>query len=776
MRPAESILEDMLDQMKRTNAPGQGNASSSIDNLIKAMQKQQKTAEDAANKADIKKREAEKRELLAKFDKSITAFCDGMKKSALGSNSTTSGINTAASAINSIANGIESSLTTMLGKTGTIFGGLIGGTLKFGAALLQVSDGLLNDYKKVFSAGLNVQGGMAGLYKTLGASQLSLSEFMTATEDSRAIFNSMNNNEFSSYMKSIKSLEMTTGSLGLSTEQEARYMMQNLKQRKIYDTFDRASNAQSTAAYIKQVSDYSKVLGISIDEISKKSADAASSFSGVGLALSLQENGLDPKKAEEVSKTFNASMASMGDDGVNMGKFIAKFAMTGGMDDPSKNPFSMMYTQSSAFSTAINSIIVKMKNGSLSNLDAQKVLSDPKLIAQIKANLTTMGKGAPEIADALSHAVATLEQINTKAPSKANQAFDNVIQKISTIFNSVIGRIKEYIGTAFENTDLMKMADPNEILKKYFGSNWFEVLTGQQSFDSSKNLPFDGQKLVDKIRSWVPDWILDIVDGKTDAKSGMKKEMASVIESVQKWFHELFPNWMWDILNNHKGSSLSDMADMTIDTIKQKVAKAVLPQFVYEQMYDEKGAPITSEQYQKEREQAINEGIHQNDAQRNTYLGQPIGAVGPEIANQAPVVVNTSDKQISSSTLPSPTDIASQQTAGAVKNLVEIASKQQSQPTSISADDGAWYTKNNNSIAKPDYNIPSTQKVTTVQDPTIVSVNSSNSSPVSETIGEKPEDIMKSLIIEAQRQYIALREIMSNTKSMSDKLNQMRVN
>lgn len=771
MRPAENILEDMLEQMRRTSAPGQGNASASIDNLIRAMQNQQAAAADNAKKHKISQ---EKKDLIDKFDKTITSFCEGMKKSALGSNSTTSGLSTAASTINSVANGFESAMS-VFGKFGIVVGGLVGGVFKFGAALLQVGDGLLNDYKKVYSAGLDVQGGMAGLYKTLGASQLSLSEFMSATEDTRAIFNSMNNNEFSSYVKSIKSMEMANGSLGLSTEQEVKYMMQNLKQRKIYDTFDRASNAQSTAAYIKQISEYSKVLGISIDDISKKSADAASSFSGIGLAMSLQENGLDPKKAEEVSKTFNASMASMGEDGAALGKFIAKFAMTGGMDDPSKNPFSMMYSQSSAFSVAIGKIISKMKDGTLSGLDAQKALSDPKLIAQIKAGLTTMGKGAPEIADALSHALATMEQINTKAPSKANQAFDNVLQKISTIFSTVVGRIKEYIGNAFQNTDLMKMADPNEILKKYFGSNWFEVLTGQQSFDSSKNLPFDGQKLVDKIRSWVPDWILDIVDGKTDAKVGMKKEMAAVIESVRSWFHDLFPNWMWDILNNHHGSSFSDMADMTIETIKQKVAKAVLPQFVYEQMYDEKGASITVAEYQKERAQAVNDGVHQNDAQQNTYLGQTIGAVGPELVDRTPSVINTSDKQISSTSLPTPSDISSQKTADSVKNLVELASKNQSQPTQVRTDDTAWYTKDN-TIAKPDYSTQKSQQVTSVQDPASVSVNSQNSTPITETIGEKPEDIMKALILEAQKQFLALREIMNNTKSMSDKLNQMRVN
>lgn len=317
----------------------------------------------------------------------------------------------------------------------------------------------LTQFKALNASGLQTTGGMLGLNKALASGQLSFQEFQNAVRDNTDVLASMGSDgaqRLGDFNKALINTEKTSDMLALSNEQAASYIIDNIKQQKAYNIFDKMTRTEqeySNQKYVKDLNDYSKSLGISTDALSKKLNKSAESVVGLGTEMSLVKSGLSEADAAKTSKNVNMVMASFGNLGDEVNAQFARMLAFGGQYNT--DSFMGQITQiSPKLQQAFDAAAELARSGDLAT-DAgqkqlQKILSDKSMISELRDSIDIFrGTFGDEAGDALTRMVQKLQNYDPDAVKLGDSLWDGMTNELNRWFDANWFATKEQIALLF---------------------------------------------------------------------------------------------------------------------------------------------------------------------------------------------------------------------------------------------------------------------------------------------------------------------------------------
>lgn len=498
MRSAEEILEDILDKMNTGSGGGMNGAS--MDDLIRALRENTNSNRDQTKTFKSSAKQAGSDALGILGAESVKAS-DGVH--ALG---------------NSTANVVDSMFANFkILKSFPILGDAISGTIRSMVSFYDFLDSNLSIYKAYNTSGLQVQGGMMSLYAQLSKTYLSFGEFQAAIQDAKSAFNSLGPTgvkQLGSWMTALKDAENASTLLGAADEQLATYVVQNIKAQKasgIFNQMTEIEKRQSNQKYIQDLMNYSKVLGMSTDELSNKLSASVDDYSAMNYKMNLLARGFNEKDAAAAADGYRLVNSSLGKIGKDLESQAQNFADFGYIDKDS--PLYQLYAASPEFQKVMVKYKQLMNSGALATDEGRKAamnlfannkslldeLTDPKMRIVKQQNT--------QLAQYMDSVIVELQNA-TNVVAQGPDWITNSMNSLNNYSQKVISAMRDFIGRAIEN--------PKKAIVESFsalGAGASTALTGMDKY--IQNLSADTKKVLGTI--FGPDW--------------------------EKWIHEKISSW-----------------------------------------------------------------------------------------------------------------------------------------------------------------------------------------------------------------------------------------
>lgn len=470
------------------------------------------------------------------------------------------------------------SATTAAGATGAGFGALsaatsvipvFGNSLSIAVEATQAFYEYMNDqlnmFKQVNESGYAVSGGMFGLQEALVTGRIDLEGFLGATSQYRDVIASMGSDgvqNFNSLVDSVIRTSDEMGMLGVTNEALAASMASYLKIQKSYGVFDKMNKQEQAMAarrYMDSLNEYSKGLGMSLEEIKKGMDDTTDSVAGLGTQLSLQSRGMSEADAAESTKNLNMVLSSFGEFGSAINQQFSRFLEFGDLD--LESPIGQMYQANEEFRNLFDSMKTMAETGQMSSEEGaqrlREMLASKNLTKSIDESLTTM-RGA--FSDAATNQIVKWRNLQNN--------YNMDIEKSSNFWDEQINKFNLTIEEMFQGFKLGSaklFTDPEQFIKEMFGETWGDWLwNGAFNFETS-DIPVFSSGL-EFMRKLIPvEWFWDALTGYGE---GVSARFADVKEpSWEAILRAICPQWLSDIILGKDGSILG-MTDMASNASK----------------------------------------------------------------------------------------------------------------------------------------------------------------------------------------------------------------
>ena len=257
------------------------------------------------------------------------------------------------------------SLTTSAGALSSAFGKIPGPVGLAGQALFRVAEiggqvyqfmaEQLDMYNKLNSAGITLADGMISARKGAASAFLSVNEFSEALQRNSTELAAMEGEykngvgHFGDLLNSVQLAQDKLGIYGVSQQQLADLTAKNYKFEKMYNVesqFRRMNEQSSTETFVKSMTNLSRSVGKSVDELLKSFDNMSDTVDSEITQQALKDRfGFDDKKATEVNKAFNTVYAGMGEVGNTVQKIMASKNLLNALPEEYSNNFTQLYAQ-----------------------------------------------------------------------------------------------------------------------------------------------------------------------------------------------------------------------------------------------------------------------------------------------------------------------------------------------------------------------------------------------------------------------------------------------
>ena len=488
----DQLLEDVLNQLKRNN----GLQQALVDSIRRDVQGSRRSSGGGGDTSSSNTRTTKS---LNQLSSAASSLSSGMMNA-----------RNASDAAGVMFKGIGAA-----SKVLPVFGGAIGLAATAAQQFYEFLNGNLQTFNQLNEAGLSASGGMFGLQKALATGRVSMDEFMSATVNYRDVIAGMGADgvqKFGNLMNSVIQTEDSMGALNMSNQTLASTMGGYLKQQRAYSAFekmDRQINAKAARDYADNLQNYSKSLGMTIEELSGKMAQASESSTGLGTQLALMEQGMSEEDAAKSAENLSMVMGSFGKFGDAMQEQLATFINTGG-DLNLDSTIGQLYQVDNQFRDMFNGIADMAKSGKLTSKEAAEMIRKQMSSKEtVEAWQNSMGQFRKSFGDAAANqAFAMLSQVkNYEAETqKPTAAWDKMVNDFNRDMEAVMQKFK--IGTA------ELFLNPQQFIIDMFGEKWGKwLLTGafDWSVDSIPMLPSVKEWLASYMQpvKWLYDYWID---------------------------------------------------------------------------------------------------------------------------------------------------------------------------------------------------------------------------------------------------------------------------
>ena len=482
--------------------------------------------------------------------------------------------NSASDAMGAMFQGIGSA-----SKVLPVFGGAIGAAAGAAQQFYEFLNSQLQTFNSLNEAGLAASDGMFGLQKALATGRLSYEEFMSATAQYRDVIASMGADgvqNFGNLMNSVITSEQAFGRLNISNQALASSLGSLMKQQKMYQQWDRMSNTEQSLAaqeYVKNIQDYSKSLGMGIDELAGKMAKSGSEVTGIGTKMALMNSGLDEVDASKTAENVNLLLNSFGPMGEQLNQQFAKALVSGGAFD-TDSAIGQMVLTNNEFADFFYKLQEMARDGTLAT-DQGREYMRTWLSDQDNANaiLSTVEQArlsyGEESANQMYQMVEAMQNYN-KNTTKVTGEWDNMIND----FNLKLGAF--FTGFKINTAELFLR--PDDFIRNIFGEKWGNwLLTG--AFDwEVEDIP-----MLPSVKEWLSHW-MEPVSWLYDQMMGYADSTADKMQAIEKpsWesiLRALVPSWLADIIfegGDYANGGLAGASEME-QKVQEALTKDVVP-------------------------------------------------------------------------------------------------------------------------------------------------------------------------------------------------------
>lgn len=598
-RSAESILEDIYDELKK-NSKSSGLNDKSYNDLLRELKKNNNSG-DSSGSDDKKKKDGG----LFNFIKK--------KAQALGSSFEKIGSDLSDLADSDLSPGkrIKAGLDSIndVIKMIPYIGGFLGKVFSLAETVFLGVYNKLNSWYEQYSSfntsGMYSTDGMVGLQKVLGTTMMSFDEYsrvISSNKDALVSFGGNSGVVFSGFLNNLLDTESKYGALNMSIDQMGEYILSNIKALKVQGSFNRMTDAQkkqSDREYMDQLNAFSKVLGISTDELNKNINGSQGMIEKISLQGSLMSHGMKSDIASAAVSNTQLALKSMGEVGNMFLDSVSEYAARGVIGDGSALGKDFLLAGDEAMRGVLTTIGSNLNSGKYakegSSQEIAKMIYNnrDKLIASVNKSLA-IAQMRPDGAAAAAHFSKIIETLSTMAdPTKAftdmkkQQPFDNLVKKMTNItrsmgtfindkFFSAISRTEGTFGNILDGFSNAKDADGYKkafanlgekvpvLIRDFFGTdlgNWIlgKDLKGNtvtRSFENLNNAIKDVIDVKAIIESILPQWICDIIEGKTSLIDGVANKLPSIRDIFKRMG---FKDWIIDIFLEDTNQAVPDV-------------------------------------------------------------------------------------------------------------------------------------------------------------------------------------------------------------------------
>lgn len=281
--------------------------------------------------------------------KNIFGELKNFSKTTLGNNATASNVvNSFGTSLGSVTGALKM-IPGPVGAAATAFTAVVDA----GMAVYNYMNEQLSMYNKLNSAGVTLRDGMLSARKAAAGSYMSLNEFNDVIQKNSESIAAMDGEygngiqTFSNLMGSLQDLQQVNGIYGVSQQQLADLAAKNFKYEKLYSSqnaLKSMNQAQSTADFVNQMTNLSKSVGKSVDDLLGKFDSMGNTLDSTVSQYAMTDNwGFDSDKAANVTKAMNAAYSSMGETGQVLQKINASKLSLFQLPDEYNNQFMQGY-------------------------------------------------------------------------------------------------------------------------------------------------------------------------------------------------------------------------------------------------------------------------------------------------------------------------------------------------------------------------------------------------------------------------------------------------
>lgn len=259
--------------------------------------------------------------------KSMFGNMKGAGSTILGNNGTSANV---LGSLGQSAMGVSSALgkaIPVIGGVTTAFNMVVGAGMK----VYEYMNAQLEMYNQLNSAGLTLATGMSTLERASAKGLMSNAEFGQALQKNADVLAMMEGTygngveNFGALMNSVQKLQYATGMYGVSQQQLADLTARNFKYQKLYGSQEAVRNmnqTQSTDQFVRQMTELSKSVGKSVDQLLGSFEGMTNSFDSQATARALTRFwGKTQDEAAAMNKEMNTVFASMGEFGATFQAF-----------------------------------------------------------------------------------------------------------------------------------------------------------------------------------------------------------------------------------------------------------------------------------------------------------------------------------------------------------------------------------------------------------------------------------------------------------------------
>ncbi|EOR9073833.1 hypothetical protein FOI42_RS01835 [Escherichia coli] len=217
-----------------------------------------------------------------------------------------------------------------------------------GMAVYNVMNAQLEMYNRVNSAGVSLAEGYGSLLKGSGSALMSMDLFSEVISTHSDVIAQLDGSygdgvkEFGKLLGVVQNAQDKLGLYGMSQKTLSDLAARNIKIQKQFGGAELVRNinqAQSTQELIKTMSTFSKTMGMSIDELLKKTQSLDKSFDARILKTTLNNwVGLSEETATLTTKALTEAAGGMGDMGTDFLRLISHRISIGGVPDDLLSP------------------------------------------------------------------------------------------------------------------------------------------------------------------------------------------------------------------------------------------------------------------------------------------------------------------------------------------------------------------------------------------------------------------------------------------------------
>lgn len=282
--------------------------------------------------------------------KSMFGNMRGAGSTILGNNATSANV---LGSLGQSAMGVSSAL----GKAIPAIGGVTAAfnlVVDAGMKVYDYMNAQLQMYTQLNSSGLSLATGMSTLERASAKSLMSNAQFGEALQKNADVLAAMEGTygngveHFGDLMNSVQKLQNVNGMYGVSQEQLADLAARNFKYQKLYGSQESLRNmnqAQSTEQFVRQMTELSKSVGKSVDQLLGSFEGMTNSFDSQATARALTRFwGKSEDDAAAMNKEMNTVFASMGEFGAQFQAFNTQGLTLKPLSDEFNSQFAQMLT------------------------------------------------------------------------------------------------------------------------------------------------------------------------------------------------------------------------------------------------------------------------------------------------------------------------------------------------------------------------------------------------------------------------------------------------